>query len=133
MKKPKMKNWRLWAVVGLLCQTFGTTAATISAHANEIAHPQNVIVEYDLKDLYHLDGTFSNGTQHSENSLPLFAIYNGVRQPVFCIEPGVPIPNTVTPGYEKNPLPNMSKRQNWSRYYGDTPARIRIHKWSLKK
>lgn len=110
MKKPKMKNWRLWAVVGLLCQIFSSVTVPTVAHADEITHPQTVTVEYDLNDLYHLEGTFSSGKNYSENSLPLFAVYNGVHQPVFCIEPGVSIPNTVTPGYEKNLLPNMSEK-----------------------
>ncbi len=109
MNKKKILRWRIFVTIGLLFQTFG---ASIShpVNAEEIIHPQTVSIEYDLNDLYKIAGTRSSGESFSEQSPPLFAVYNGVKQPVFCIEPGVPIPNAVTPGYEKNPLPNMSER-----------------------
>lgn len=34
-------------------------------------------------------------------------VFNGKKQPVFCIDPTVLIPNEVTHGYEKNPLPDI--------------------------
>lgn len=110
MKKTKLLNWQLFAALGLLFQTIGAAIAPTVTKADEIDYPQTVNIEYDLNGLYHVQGTYSNGTPTSMGALPLFAVYNGVRQPVFCIEPGVPIPNTVTPGYEKNPLPAMSEK-----------------------
>lgn len=78
--------------------------------ADEIAHPQTVTVELDLAHQYVVEGTFSDGRPMSEVTVPHYAVYNGVKQDVFCIEPGVPIDNEFTPGYEKNPLPDMPEK-----------------------
>lgn len=67
-------------------------------------------VHCDLSHLYSVEGTFSDGRTLSEVTVPHYAIYNGERQDIFCIEPGVPIYNEFTPGYEKNPLPDMSEK-----------------------
>ena len=37
----------------------------------------------------------------SERTTSLYAEYNGAKQTVFCIEPGVSIPTEVTHGYQK--------------------------------
>lgn len=103
----KEKTWHLFSVLAVL---FQTAISPLAVKAAEINHPQTVTVQYDLNDLYKVNGVRSNGENFHEQSLPLFAVYEGVKQPVFCIEPGVPIPNAVTPGYEKNPLPNMSEK-----------------------
>ena len=78
--------------------------------ADEITHPQTVTVELDLAHQYAVEGTFSDGRPMSEVTVPHYAVYNGVKQDIFCVEPGVPIYNEFTPGYEKNPLPDMSDK-----------------------
>ena len=107
MKKPRVKNWRLFATLALLGQTIGEAIAPMIAFADEITHPQTVTVHCDLSHLYAVEGTFSDGRTLSEVTVPHYAIYNGEKQDIFCIEPGVPIYNEFTPGYEKNPLPDM--------------------------
>lgn len=57
-----------------------------------------------------LKALFSDGRPMSEVTVPHYAVYNGVKQDIFCIEPGVPIYNEYTPGYEKNPLPSMPEK-----------------------
>lgn len=103
-------NWRLLAVLGLLFQTFWGLVSPMVAQADEITHPQSVTVELDLDHQYAVEGTFSDGRYLSEVTVPHYAVYNGTKQDIFCIEPGVPIDNRLTSGYEKNPLPNMSEK-----------------------
>ncbi|WP_366533641.1 SpaA isopeptide-forming pilin-related protein (plasmid) [Carnobacterium maltaromaticum] len=79
----------------------------MTAKAN-IIFPQTVTVEFDVNQLYTMRGTFSDGRSFESKSPPLFAVYESTRQPIFCIEPGVPINNSITPGYTSNPLPAMS-------------------------
>ena len=110
MRKKRTKNWRLFATIGLMCQTIGSTIGPMISFADEISHPQTVTVELDLKHQYAVEGTFSDGRHLSEVTVPHYAVYNGKKQDIFCIEPGVPIDNEFTPGYEKNPLPNMSEK-----------------------
>ncbi|EMF1713203.1 fibrinogen-binding MSCRAMM adhesin Fss3 [Listeria monocytogenes] len=110
MKKPRFKNWRLFATLALLGQTIGGSIGPTIALADEITHPQTVTVELDLAHQYAVEGTFSDGRPMSEVTVPHYAVYNGVKQDIFCIEPGVPIYNEFTPGYEKNPLPDMPEK-----------------------
>ncbi|NSW10313.1 LPXTG cell wall anchor domain-containing protein [Enterococcus faecalis] len=110
MKKPRFKNWRLCATIALLGQIIGGTIGTTIALADEITHPQTVTVELDLAHQYAVEGTFSDGRLMSEVTVPHYAVYNGVKQDIFCIEPGIPIDNQFTPGYEKNPLPDMPEK-----------------------
>lgn len=110
MKTSKFKNWRLFATLALLGQTIGGAIGPTIAFADEITHPQTVTVHCDLSHLYAVEGTFSDGRTLSEVTVPHYAIYNGEKQDIFCIEPGVPIYNEFTPGYEKNPLPDMSEK-----------------------
>lgn len=110
MKKLRFKNWRLFATLALLGQTIGGAIGPTIAFADEITHPQTVTVHCDLSHLYAVEGTFSDGRTLSEVTVPHYAIYNGEKQDIFCIEPGVPIYNEFTPGYEKNPLPDMSDK-----------------------
>lgn len=110
MKKPRFKNWRLFAALALLGQTIGGSLGPTVAFAEEITHPQTVTVELDLAHQYAVEGTFSDGRPMSEVTVPHYAVYNGVKQDIFCIEPGVPIYNEFTPGYEKNPLPAMPEK-----------------------
>ncbi|MDV7749921.1 fibrinogen-binding MSCRAMM adhesin Fss3 [Enterococcus faecium] len=110
MKKPRFKNWRLFATLALLSQTIGGAIAPTVALADEITHPQTVTVHSDQSHLYSVEGTFNDGRTLSEVTVPHYAIYNGEKQDIFCIEPGVPIYNEFTPGYEKNPLPDMSEK-----------------------
>lgn len=110
MKKSRFKNWHLFAGFGLLCQIAGGLIGPTITLAEEINHPQTVTVELDLAHQYAVEGTFSDGRTMSEVTVPHYAVYNGVKQDIFCIEPGVPIDNQFTPGYEKNPLPAMSEK-----------------------
>ena len=110
MKKPRFKNWRLFATLALLGQTIGGAIGPTIVLADEITHPQTVTVELDLAHQYAVEGTFSDGRPMSEVTVPHYAVYNGVKQDIFCIEPGVPIYNEFTPGYEKNPLPDMPEK-----------------------
>ncbi|MDQ8444279.1 fibrinogen-binding MSCRAMM adhesin Fss3 [Enterococcus faecium] len=110
MKKPRFKNWRLLATLALLGQTIDGAIGPTIAFADEIIHPQEVTIHYDVSKLYEVDGTFSDGRTLSERTTSLYAEYNGSKQTVFCIEPGISIPTEVTRGYEKNPLPSMSEK-----------------------
>ncbi|ASV96323.1 fibrinogen-binding MSCRAMM adhesin Fss3 [Enterococcus durans] len=110
MKKPIFKKWRLFTTLALLGQTIGGAIGPTIAFADEITHPQEVTIYYDVSKLYEVDGTFSDGSMLSERTTPLYAEYNGSKQTVFCMEPGVTIPTEVTPGYVKNPLPSMSEK-----------------------
>lgn len=110
MKKLRFKNWRLFTALALLGQTIGGTIVPTIALADEITHPQTVTVELDLAHQYAVEGTFSDGRLMSEVTVPHYAVYNGVKQDIFCIEPGIPIDNQFTPGYEKNPLPNVPEK-----------------------
>lgn len=110
MKKPRFKNWRSFATLALLGQTISGAIGPTIAFADEITHTQTVTVHCDLSHLYAVEGTFSDGRTLSEVTVPHYAIYNGENQDIFCIEPGVPIYNEFTPGYEKNPLPDMSEK-----------------------
>ena len=75
-----------------------------------IIFPEKVTIEYDMNQLYTMSGTFQDGTSFQTRSAPLFAVYEGKKQPVFCIEPGVPIDNSITPGYTSNPLPDFANK-----------------------
>lgn len=110
MRKPRFKNWRLFATLALLGQTIGGAVDPTIAFADEIIHLQTVTVELDLAHQYAVEGTFSDGRPMSEVTVPHYAVYNGVKQDIFCIEPGIPIDNQFTPGYEKNPLPDMLEK-----------------------
>lgn len=105
IKNIKLKNLIIGAFIlgGILV----STVLPLKAKAN-IIFPQTVTVEFDVNQLYAMRGTFSDGRSFESKSPPLFAVYESTRQPVFCIEPGVPISNSVTPGYTSNPLPAMS-------------------------
>jgi LPXTG-motif cell wall-anchored protein len=110
MKKPRFINLRLFVALALLGQTVSGLIGPAIVLADEIIHPQEVTIHYDVSKLYEVDGTFSDGRTLSERTTSLYAEYNGSKQTVFCIEPGISIPTEVTPGYEKNPLPSMSEK-----------------------
>ncbi|RCA10779.1 hypothetical protein EA71_01532 [Enterococcus durans] len=101
MKPQRSKNWRFLDTLGLLCQTIGRPIGPTIAFAEEITHPQTVTVELDLAHQYAVEGTFSDGRLMSEVTVPHYAVYSGVKQDIFCIEPGIPIDNQFTPGYER--------------------------------
>ncbi|WP_336122834.1 fibrinogen-binding MSCRAMM adhesin Fss3 [Enterococcus faecium] len=110
MKKPRFINLRFFVALALLGQTVSGLIGPAIVLADEIIHPQKVTIHYDVSKLYEVDGTFSDGRTLSERTTSLYAEYNGSKQTVFCIEPGISIPTEVTPGYEKNPLPSMSEK-----------------------
>ena len=96
--------------LALLGQTVSGLIGPAIVLADEIIHPQEVTIHYDVSKLYEVAGTFSDGRTLSERTTSLYAEYNGSKQTVFCIEPGISIPTEVTRGYEKNPLPSMSEK-----------------------
>lgn len=73
MKKPRFKNWRLFAALALLGQTIGGSLSPTSAFAEEIIHPQTVTVELDLAHQYAVEGTFSDGRPMSEVTVPHYS------------------------------------------------------------
>lgn len=75
-----------------------------------IIFPQQVTIEYDSNQLFTMNGSFSDGTSYSKKDAPLFAVYEGNRQPVFCLEPNVTIDSPVTSGYTSNPLPDIANK-----------------------
>lgn len=109
MKIINIKNVTKKIIIGavILGQILVSAFLPMTAKAN-IIFPQNVTIEFDVNQLYSMRGTFSDGRIFESKSPPLFAVYESNRQPVFCIEPGVPITNSITPGYTSNPLPAMS-------------------------
>ncbi|WP_142967475.1 hypothetical protein [Enterococcus casseliflavus] len=110
MKKFKFRKWQWVTTIIMLCQTMISVFTPIIANAAEIDHPQTVTVQYDPNKLYYVTGKYTNGMDFSSHTAPTFVNYNGNNQLVFCIDPGIPIPNSTTPGYEKNPLPSMSEK-----------------------
>lgn len=110
MKKFKFRKWQWVTTIIILCQTIISVFTPIIVNAAEIDHPQTVTVQYDPNKLYYVTGKYTNGMDFSSHTAPTFANYNGNNQLVFCIDPGIPIPNSTTPGYEKNPLPSMSEK-----------------------
>lgn len=82
----------------------------------QILFPNEVTVEFDKNNLYQMNGHYSNGTSYSRSDAPIFAVYEGKRQPVFCYEPDVMITNSVTNGYQSNPLPDMVKNNPRAKY-----------------
>lgn len=110
MKKFKFRKWQWITTIIILCQSIISVFTPIIVNAAEIDHPQTVTVQYDPNKLYYVTGKYTNGMDFSSHMAPTFANYNGNNQLVFCIDPGIPIPNSTTPGYEKNPLPSMSQK-----------------------
>lgn len=111
MKVLKIKGniKKILAGVAIVGQIVVSSFAPIVANAS-IVFPEKVTIEYDMNQLYTLSGTLDNGANLNTRITPLFAVYEGTRQPVFCIEPGIPIDNPVTPGYTSNPLPDFANK-----------------------
>lgn len=111
MKKINLKKtWKqLVTAVAVVGQVAVSAFIPITAYAS-IVFPQQVTMEYDNNSLYTMTGSFADGTPYSWKDAPLFAVYDGVRQPVFCIEPTVMIDNAITSGYTSNPLPDMANK-----------------------
>ncbi|WP_208783505.1 LPXTG cell wall anchor domain-containing protein [Enterococcus faecalis] len=110
MKKMKFSK-KVKALVGLLAvvgQAAVSSVLPVVVNAN-ILYPDEVTIEYSNNDLYTMTGQYSNGTSYSKKDAPLFAVYEGKKQPVFCYEPEVMIPSEITSGYKSNPLPDMVK------------------------
>lgn len=109
MKHKTNKRMKFLTALTILGQMVNSALSPILAHA-EVIHPQEVTIEYSASELHNMTGTFSDGTTYSRPNAPIYSVFNGKKQPVFCIEPTVLIPNEVTHGYEKNPLPDISKK-----------------------
>ncbi|PZL72170.1 peptidase [Enterococcus plantarum] len=103
----KKKAKYLFASLIVLGQVVSSTILPVIANAGVI-FPKEVTVEYDNNRMYVTKGTNSDGSAFDERIPPLYAVYEGKRQPIFCIEPAVPILNSVTPGYTSNPLPTFA-------------------------
>ncbi|OSP59941.1 hypothetical protein EFM1CSP_19975, partial [Enterococcus faecium] len=103
MYKKQKKKLCVLTILSLAVQSIVGAILLRLLFADEITHPQTVTVELDLAHQYAVEGTFSDGRPMSEVTVPHYAVYNGVKQDIFCVEPGVPIYNEFTPGYEKNP------------------------------
>lgn len=117
MKKMKFSK-KVKALIGTLAvlgQVAVSSFLPVVANAN-ILFPEEVTVEYSFNKLYRMTGQYSDGTPYSKMDAPLFAVYEGKRQPVFCYEPEVGIPNEVTGGYKSNPLPDMVKNSPRAKY-----------------
>ncbi|OJG72196.1 LPXTG-domain-containing protein cell wall anchor domain [Enterococcus phoeniculicola] len=96
-------------MLSIILQSIAIGSISSAGYAKErsIDYPQNVSIEYDASKLYNVSGAYANGTSFATKTTGLFAVYNQQKQAVFCIDPGIPIPDESTPGYEKNPLPTM--------------------------
>ena len=101
--------------IAIASQLIMTSFIPLVAQAG-ILFPEKVTVEYDNNNLYRMLGTYADGSGYDRVDAPLFAVYEGKRQPVFCYEPGVMIPNATTPGYEKNPLPDSIGKNSRAKF-----------------
>lgn len=106
----KKKAKYLFASLVVLGQVVSSSVLPVVANAGVI-FPKEVTVEYDNNKMYVAKGTHADGSPFDERIPPLYAVYEGKRQPIFCIEPAVPIVNDVTPGYTSNPLPAFANDQ----------------------
>ncbi|MGL9970946.1 VaFE repeat-containing surface-anchored protein [Enterococcus sp. DIV1420a] len=111
MKQRKFKPPKVGLLVRLvtLFQLFIMAIMPVIANA-ATTFPETVTIEWDINQLYTFRGTNADGTPFQTVSTGLFAVYDNVRQPVFCIEPGVVINNPVTPGYTSDPLPVVASK-----------------------
>lgn len=100
---------RIIAIFAIVGQILISSIAPVVTNAS-IIFPEKVTIEYDMNRLYTLSGTLDNGTSINTKITPLFAVYEGIRQAVFCIEPGIPIDNPVMNGYTSNPLPEFANK-----------------------
>lgn len=101
MKKIRFKKWQWFTTIIMVCQTMISVFTPFFSSAAEIDHTQTLTVQYDPNKLYQVVGKYNNGKNFSSHMAPTFANHNGNRQLVFCIDPGIPIPNSTTLGYEK--------------------------------
>ncbi|EAE0901550.1 hypothetical protein Y136_03170 [Listeria monocytogenes] len=106
LKQSKQKLW-IWSL--LIFQLVVIAFTSLVANA-AITHPNRVTIEYDVNRLYTFRGTNSNRTPFYTVSTGLFAVSGKSRTPVFCIEPGLVISYSATPGYTAGPLPVMNNK-----------------------
>ncbi|WP_157456455.1 LPXTG cell wall anchor domain-containing protein [Carnobacterium maltaromaticum] len=111
MKKFKFSKNMKKIVTGILVmgQVVVSSLVPIVAKA-DVNFPKEITLEYNLDQLYSMKGTFSDGRVFNTHTLPLYAQYDGIKQGLFCTEPGVPINNSSTPGYTSNPLPEIANK-----------------------
>ena len=128
MKKFKLSKNMKKIVTSILVVGQVIVSSLVPMVANaDVNFPKEITLEYNLDQLYSMSGTYSDGRVFSTHSLPLYANYDGIKQAMFCIEPGVPINNPSTPGYASNPLPDVANKPRakfisvlWK--YADTDA-----------
>ncbi|WP_267491682.1 hypothetical protein [Enterococcus sp. BWT-B8] len=131
MKRFNVKKGIKRTLAGIALVRVGGIASAIPVSVNaETTFPQNVTIEYSNNQLYRMQGKFENEEQYDRLDAPLFAVYNGMRQPVFCYEPTVNIVNEVTPNYTSNPLPDIAINNvpNIFQHYGQKLAQMLIRK-----
>ncbi|MDZ5760547.1 peptidase, partial [Carnobacterium maltaromaticum] len=111
MKKFKLSKNMKKIVTSILVvgQVIVSSLVPIVAKA-DVNFPKEITLEYNLDQMYSMTGTFSDGRVFNTHTLPLYAQYDGIKQAMFCIEPGVPINNPSTPGYASNPLPDVANK-----------------------
>ncbi|MDZ5759657.1 SpaA isopeptide-forming pilin-related protein [Carnobacterium maltaromaticum] len=111
MKKFKLSKNMKKIVTSILVVGQVIVSSLVPMVANaDVNFPKEITLEYNLDQLYSMSGTYSDGRVFSTHSLPLYANYDGIKQAMFCIEPGVPINNPSTPGYASNPLPDVANK-----------------------
>ncbi|MEF3838924.1 thioester domain-containing protein [Enterococcus faecalis] len=106
LKQSKQKLW-IWSLLVFQLVVIAFTSLVANA---AITHPNRVTIEYDVNRLYIFRGTNSNRTPFYTVSTGLFAVSGKSRTPVFCIEPGLVISYSATPGYTAGPLPVMNNK-----------------------
>ncbi|HFE9852811.1 TPA: thioester domain-containing protein [Enterococcus faecalis] len=106
LKQSKQKLW-IWSLLVFQLVVIAFTSLVANA---AITHPNRVTIEYDVNRLYTFRGTNSNRTPFYTVSTGLFAVSGKSRTPVFCIEPGLVISYSATPGYTAGPLPVMNNK-----------------------
>lgn len=111
MKKFKLSKNMKKIVTSILVVGQVIVSSVVPMVANaDVNFPKEITLEYNLDQLYSMSGKYSDGRVFSTHSLPLYANYDGIKQAMFCIEPGVPINNPSTPGYASNPLPDVANK-----------------------
>jgi LPXTG-motif cell wall-anchored protein len=105
----KEKVTKIIMSVLLIGQVLTALVVPLFTHAS-VLYPKEVTVEFDKNELYTMSGQFKDGTPYSRKDAPVFAVYDGKKQPLFCIEPAVMIDRAITNGYTSNPLPAIANK-----------------------
>lgn len=118
MNKPRFKNWRLLATLGLLCQTIGSSIGPTIAFAEEVTHPQTVTVELDLAHQYSVEGTFSDGRPLSETLFPIMQSIMERNRIFFVSSQEYQSTMSLRQDMKKILYLICRRKQNWFPFYG---------------